>query len=60
MTPSSPGPGAHDGAFALALLAAVLLTLAAVQVRDAHRWATAKVATISDYYTPNPSKEPQP
>lgn len=51
MTPSSPGPRVnHDGTFALAALAVVLLTLAAVEVREAHRWAAARVPTVTDYY----------
>jgi hypothetical protein len=50
-SPSTPGPHVnHDGAYSLAALGAILLTLAAVEVKVAHRWHTAKVATISDYY----------
>jgi len=52
MTPASPGPhSAPDWRFSLAAIVAILLTLAVVEVREAHRWHTAKVDTISDYYT---------
>jgi len=52
VTPSSPGPRAiPDWRFVLALLAFVLLTVAAADIREAHRWRAAKVDTVTDYYT---------
>ena len=51
-SPSSPGPhSAPDWRFVLALLAFVLLTLAAADIREAHRWRTAPRVTITAYYT---------
>jgi len=58
MTPSSPGPRAVPSPwFVLAVFAAVLLTMAAVQVSVAHRWHTERPATVNDYYAPNNNKE---
>jgi hypothetical protein len=59
MTPTTPGPhSAPDWRFSLAAFVAILLTLAVVQVREAHRWRPARQGTISDYYTPNKELEP--
>jgi hypothetical protein len=58
-SPSSPDHhSAPDWRFVLALLVFVLLTVAAVQVKVAHRWRAARQDTVTDYYTPN--KELQP